>query len=47
MKLNANLQDGSEEVALMKLATGTTLPSHQDWGGEEIFVLEGIKSLCS
>lgn len=31
----------TEQVAMMKLATSTTLPGNKDMGGEEIFVLEG------
>ncbi len=32
---------GSENVALVKWAPGTTFQTHRHWGGEEIFVLEG------
>ncbi|EKV00282.1 anti-sigma factor [Leptolyngbya sp. PCC 7375] len=32
---------GTEQVALVKWAPGTTFPQHRHWGGEEIFVLEG------
>ncbi|MDJ0518112.1 MAG: cupin domain-containing protein [Trichodesmium sp. MO_231.B1] len=32
----------TEQVALMKLAAGTTFPSNEDGGGEEIFILEGV-----
>ncbi len=32
----------TEQVALMKLAAGITLPSNEHNGGEEIFVLEGV-----
>jgi anti-sigma factor ChrR (cupin superfamily) len=31
----------SEQVALVKWAANTQFSSHQHWGGEEIFVLEG------
>jgi anti-sigma factor ChrR (cupin superfamily) len=33
---------GTEQVALVKWAPGTQFPHHSHWGGEEIFVLEGI-----
>ncbi|NEZ55720.1 cupin domain-containing protein [Adonisia turfae] len=32
---------GTEQVALVKWAPGTTFQQHHHWGGEEIFVLEG------
>ncbi|NEQ37469.1 MAG: cupin [Okeania sp. SIO3I5] len=32
----------TEQVAMIKLAAGTTLPSSENRGGEEIFVLEGV-----
>jgi anti-sigma factor ChrR (cupin superfamily) len=32
----------SENVALVRWAPGTRFNAHQHWGGEEIFVLEGI-----
>ena len=32
---------GTEQVALVKWAPGTTFQPHRHWGGEEIFVLEG------
>lgn len=32
---------GAEHVALVKWAPNTQFSSHQHWGGEEIFVLEG------
>ena len=33
---------GTEQVALVKWAPGTQFPDHNHWGGEEIFVLEGV-----
>lgn len=33
---------GTEQVALVKWAPGTTFQRHQHWGGEEIFVLDGV-----
>lgn len=33
---------GSEQVALVKWAPGTQFSPHSHWGGEEIFVLEGV-----
>ncbi|MDX2213988.1 MAG: cupin domain-containing protein [Oculatellaceae cyanobacterium bins.114] len=33
---------GTENVALVKWAPGTHFQSHRHWGGEEIFVLEGV-----
>jgi anti-sigma factor ChrR (cupin superfamily) len=33
---------GTEQVALVKWAAGTQFPPHSHWGGEEIFVLDGI-----
>ncbi|MBP0000888.1 MAG: cupin domain-containing protein [Cyanobacteria bacterium SID2] len=33
---------GTEQVALVKWAAGTTFQRHQHWGGEEIFVLDGV-----
>ena len=33
---------GTEQVALVKWAPGTTFQRHKHWGGEEIFVLEGV-----
>ena len=33
---------GTERVALVRWAPGTTFQKHQHWGGEEIFVLEGV-----
>ena len=33
---------GTENVALVKWAPGTVFQRHQHWGGEEIFVLEGV-----
>ncbi|GAB4154687.1 MAG: cupin domain-containing protein [Cyanobacteria bacterium J069] len=33
---------GSEQVALVKWAPGTRFQPHCHWGGEEIFVLEGV-----
>jgi anti-sigma factor ChrR (cupin superfamily) len=33
---------GSEQVALVKWAPGTQFSHHTHWGGEEIFVLEGV-----
>ncbi|HEY9887467.1 MAG TPA: cupin domain-containing protein [Candidatus Obscuribacterales bacterium] len=35
-------QFGSEQVALVKWAPGTQFQPHSHWGGEEIFVLEGV-----
>ena len=32
---------GTEQVALVKWAAGTTFQRHRHWGGEEIFVLDG------
>ncbi len=32
----------TEQVALVKWAPGTTFQFHRHWGGEEIFVLEGV-----
>lgn len=32
----------TENVALVKWAPGTFFPSHCHWGGEEIFVLDGV-----
>ncbi|MEM9150960.1 MAG: cupin domain-containing protein [Cyanobacteria bacterium P01_F01_bin.3] len=32
---------GTEQVALVKWAPGTTFQPHRHWGGKEIFVLEG------
>ncbi|MEO0352461.1 MAG: cupin domain-containing protein [Cyanobacteria bacterium P01_A01_bin.15] len=32
---------GTEQVALVKWAPGTTFQRHRHWGGEEIFVLDG------
>ena len=32
----------TENVALVKWAPGTHFQAHQHWGGEEIFVLEGV-----
>ena len=32
----------TEHVALVKWAPGTTFQRHQHWGGEEIFVLDGV-----
>lgn len=34
-------QHGTESVALVRWAPGTTFSRHRHWGGEEIFVLEG------
>ncbi len=33
---------GTENVALVKWAPGTLFQPHRHWGGEEIFVLEGV-----
>jgi anti-sigma factor ChrR (cupin superfamily) len=33
---------GTEQVALVKWAPGTQFQPHRHWGGEEIFVLEGV-----
>lgn len=33
---------GTEQVALVKWAPGTQFQPHSHWGGEEIFVLEGV-----
>ncbi|MEO0407085.1 MAG: cupin domain-containing protein [Cyanobacteria bacterium P01_A01_bin.135] len=33
---------GAEQVALVKWAPGTQFQPHRHWGGEEIFVLEGV-----
>ncbi|MBE7382456.1 MAG: cupin domain-containing protein [Leptolyngbya sp. SIO1E4] len=33
---------GTEQVALVKWSPGTTFQRHQHWGGEEIFVLDGV-----
>ena len=33
---------GTENVALVKWAPGTQFQPHRHWGGEEIFVLEGV-----
>jgi len=33
---------GTEQVALVKWAPGTHFQAHRHWGGEEIFVLEGV-----
>lgn len=33
---------GTENVALVKWAPGTQFQHHSHWGGEEIFVLEGV-----
>lgn len=33
---------GSENVALVRWAPGTRFTPHEHWGGEEVFVLEGI-----
>ncbi|MFE4105832.1 cupin domain-containing protein, partial [Almyronema epifaneia] len=33
---------GTEQIALVKWATGTHFQSHRHWGGEEIFVIAGI-----
>ena len=33
---------GTEQVALVKWAPGTQFQQHRHWGGEEIFVLEGV-----
>lgn len=33
---------GTENVALVKWSAGTTFAKHQHWGGEEIFVLQGV-----
>ncbi len=33
---------GTENVALVRWAPGTNFVPHQHWGGEEIFVLEGV-----
>jgi anti-sigma factor ChrR (cupin superfamily) len=33
---------GPEQVALVKWAPGTQFQHHSHWGGEEIFVLEGV-----
>jgi len=33
---------GTEQVALVRWAAGTTFQKHQLWGGEEIFVLNGM-----
>ena len=33
---------GTEQVALVKWAPNTTFQYHKHWGGEEIFVLEGV-----
>lgn len=33
---------GTEQVALVKWSAGTRFQSHCHWGGEEIFVLEGV-----
>lgn len=33
---------GTEQVALVKWAPGTLFQPHRHWGGEEIFVLEGV-----
>lgn len=33
---------GTEQVALVKWAPGTQFQGHRHWGGEEIFVLEGV-----
>jgi len=33
---------GTEQVALVRWAAGTTFQQHQHWGGEEIFVLDGV-----
>lgn len=35
-------QFGAEQVALVKWASDTQFNPHQHWGGEEIFVLEGV-----
>lgn len=35
---------GTENVALVKWAPGTQFQPHTHWGGEEIFVLEGVFS---
>ncbi|GAK86355.1 hypothetical protein JCM19238_3945 [Vibrio ponticus] len=35
-------QFGSEQVALVKWAPNTQFNAHQHWGGEEVFVLEGV-----
>ncbi|NER81508.1 MAG: hypothetical protein F6K42_18480, partial [Leptolyngbya sp. SIO1D8] len=32
----------TERVALVKWAPGTTFQRHQHWGGEEIFVPDGV-----
>lgn len=34
-------QHGTEHVALVRWAPGTTFSAHRHWGGEEILVLEG------
>ena len=33
---------GTENVALVKWAPGTEFQPHKHWGGEEIFVLDGV-----
>lgn len=33
---------GTEQVALVKWAPNTTFQHHKHWGGEEIFVLDGV-----
>lgn len=33
---------GTENVALVKWAPGTQFQAHRHWGGEEIFVLDGV-----
>lgn len=35
-------QYGTEQAALVKWAPGTEFQTHKHWGGEEIFVLEGV-----
>lgn len=35
-------QFGCEQVALVKWAPNTQFRSHQHWGGEEIYVIEGV-----
>lgn len=35
-------QYGTEQAALVKWSPGTEFQTHKHWGGEEIFVLEGV-----
>ena len=37
-------EDGSEHVALVRWAAGTRFQAPTHWGGEDIFVLEGVFS---